>query len=205
MAGMLTRREWLGFWLALLVGNLCFAVWAWGEPKTPLLKGSKALADSQHGEVQKLIPDRMLPTSVFFAPPLEIVDGDTVKFEHRGLCRLIGIDAPEDGDAAGGQPVGEQATKALRALLPLKDPVLVLVWGRDRYRRMLCLILAADGYPVNLTLVESGMAYVYLAEGFSLYSALVQAQQRAQIDRRGVWWLPKRELPWHYRARMRGR
>lgn len=190
---MLTRREWVGLGLAILVGNLCFAVWAWGEPKTPK-------PPAEHGEVLKLRPDRSLPSRVFVAVPERIVDGDTVVFPQ-GSCRLLGIDAPEKA-----QPFGMQATQALAALLPPKESVLVLAWiGQDRYGRMLCLIVGADGYLVNLAMVESGAALVYLAEGSTIHRGLLEAQARAVNERRGVWALPQIELPWVYRERMRRR
>jgi endonuclease YncB( thermonuclease family) len=137
------------------------------------------------------------PDHVFTAKVERTTDGDTVVFPQ-GVCRLLGIDAPEKA-----QPLGPEAWRTLAELLGDR-PVLAMAWGKDRYGRMLCLILAEDGYLANMTLVESGLALVYMAERLFLQDGLEAAQARAKADRRGVWGLKSFEEPWKYRARIRG-
>lgn len=137
------------------------------------------------------------PDQVFLAKPERVHDGDTVVFPQ-GSCRLLGIDAPELK-----QPLGSEAGRTLRELLGDR-PVLVMAWGKDRYARMLCLVLAEDGYLANMTLVESGLALVYMADQLFLKNGLEAAQARARSDRRGLWGLKSFEPPWVHRARERG-
>lgn len=184
---MLSRREWFWLGIGLLTGNLLFAWGAAGESRR------------EHGQVIKERPDRSLPDRLFAAQPERVVDGDTVVF-LQGVCRLIGIDAPELA-----QPAGPEAKGALVALLPPGSQVLVMVWGRDKYGRMLCAIYASDGYPVAMTLVESGWAWVYLAEGTPFWVGLKAAEARARGERRGVWGSATPEPPWEYRKRVRSR
>ena len=135
---------------------------------------------------------------MFTATVERVTDGDTVVFPQ-GVCRLLGIDAPEKA-----QPLGPEAGRTLSELLGDR-PVLVLAWGKDKYGRMLCLVLAEDGYLANMTLVESGLALVYMADRLFLKDGLEAAQARARADRRGVWGLKQLEPPWEYRARIRGK
>ena len=137
------------------------------------------------------------PDQVFTAPVERVTDGDTAVFPQ-GVCRLLGIDAPERA-----QPLGPEAWRTLAELLGDR-PVLVLAWGKDRYGRMLCLVLAQDGYLANLTLVESGLAMVYMADRLFVKDGLEAAEARAKADRRGVWGLKRFEPPWEFRARTRG-
>ena len=136
------------------------------------------------------------PDQVFTAKVERVTDGDTVTFQQ-GVCRLLGIDAPEKA-----QPLGPEAWRTLAELLG-DQPVLAMAWGKDRYGRMLCLILAQDGYLANMTLVESGLALVYMADRLFLQDGLEAAEARARADRRGVWGLKKFEPPWDYRAKRR--
>ena len=85
---------------------------------------------------------RGAPDQVFTATVERVTDGDTVVFPQ-GVCRLLGIDAPEKA-----QPLGPEAGRTLSELLGDR-PVLVLAWGKDKYGRMLCLVLAEDGYDVE--------------------------------------------------------
>ena len=145
------------------------------------------------------------PTKVFTAKPERIPDGDTVVYPQ-GVCRLIGIDAPEvsHGGQHVGQPLGDQAKLGLQGEL-VRGVNTVLVYGTDKYGRMLCLILDPFGYVANIWMVESGMAEAYLLEKAPFADGLRQAEARAQKDKRGVWGLPKYERPSDYRKRVKAR
>ena len=138
------------------------------------------------------------PDQVSTAKVERVTDGDTVVFPQ-GVCRLLGIDAPEKA-----QPLGPEAWRTLAELLGDR-PVLAMAWGKDRYGRMLCLVLAEDGYLANMTLVESGLALVYMADRLFLKDGFEAAEARAKADRRGVWGFKKFERPWDYRARTMGK
>jgi endonuclease YncB( thermonuclease family) len=46
-------------------------------------------------------------------PPIEVIDGDSVRFE-RAVCRFVGLDTPERGE----RRLAAAATTRLRTLLP---------------------------------------------------------------------------------------
>lgn len=145
-----------------------------------------------------------VPTKVFQARPERVVDGDTVVYPQ-GVCRLIGVDAPEV--AHGGhpaQPMGEQAWEGLSGEL-VQGVNTVLVYGTDKYGRMLCAILDHAGYLTNLWLVESGLAETYLLERAPFAKGLAEAQARAKTERRGIWGLGRYERPSDYRKRIKAR
>src|SRR4030067_1650668 len=104
------------------------------------------------------------PIGVFEAQPKIPVDGDTVKFVNISYtCRLIGIDAPETPKLKynmPGQPFGEQSQEVLSKMI-LQRNVTVLIYGADRYGRLLCWLLV-DGISVNLEMVKEGFAEAYI-------------------------------------------
>lgn len=141
------------------------------------------------------------PTRVFVAVPERVTDGDTIIYPQ-GACRLLGIDAPERGRGkAAGQPLGEEAFQALRDEI-MRGQTTVLVYGIDRYGRMLCWVIDSNGYAVNLWLVESGMGETYMLDRSPFARGLAEAQKRAQTDKRGIWNLPSYESPEAFRKRM---
>lgn len=142
------------------------------------------------------------PPKTFVARAERAVDGDTITFPQ-GSCRLVGIDAPEITHGAKvGQPWAREAMMALEGMLGM-GPATVLVFGLDRYGRMLCAVFDAQGYLVNLVLVESGLAETYLLEKAPFAAGLRQAEERAKRDKRGLWSQPSPERPADYRRRMK--
>ena len=140
------------------------------------------------------------PTRVFVALPERIPDGDTVTYKH-GTCRLVGLDSPERRPAPG-QRLAKEAFEALRDEL-MRGENTVILYGKDKYDRWLCVILDSAGYMVNLMLVESGFAQTYLLERSPFAMGLADAQRRAQAEKRGIWGLKGYENPESYRKRMR--
>jgi len=122
------------------------------------------------------------------APPAEawtiqtVHDGDTVTAvaadgrEER--IRLLGIDAPEYR-----QPHGREARTAL-AQKVRGQPVRLEPHGRDQYDRLLGT-LWIDHRNLNRELVAEGHAWVY--DRFTPPADLLDAQQAARRNRRGLW------------------
>lgn len=173
-----------------------------GRAATLILLGVLWMGGAQAAPA--LIAKHLIPTETFVAPAERVVDGDTVVY-NRGTCRLIGLDAPEIAHPKQpGQLMGQQAMEALRGELQT-GPNTVLVYGKDRYGRFLCAILDAQGYLVNLMLLESGLAETYLTEKSPFAAGFLAAEARAKHSKLGVWGLPKYERPSDYRKRMRER
>ena len=143
-----------------------------------------------------------MPVKVFVATPERVIDGDSIRYPQ-GVCRLLAIDAPERKKGQQpGQPMAEEAFKALRDEA-MRGPTTVIVYGRDKYERLLCWVIDHAGYALNLMLVESGFGIAYMTERSPFAAGLLEAQRRAQAEKRGIWSLPKRETPEAYRKRMR--
>lgn len=112
---------------------------------------------------------------------LQVLDGDTLKAvcaEVRVTLRLLGVDAPEMGQA----PYGEQAREALRRRLP--PDVHADISGQDIYGRALAVLHDSQG-DINEWLVRQGFASVYRAA--SAPSAYVAAEKAARREKRGIW------------------
>ena len=87
-----------------------------------------------------------------------VVDGDTLKVAGQTI-RLYGIDAPELRQHCDGWPAGEEARRALAAIVTAR-PVECRRVTTDRYERTVAVCRAA-GEDVGETLVRSGMTSAY--------------------------------------------
>lgn len=138
------------------------------------------------------------------APPPAVVsrwkvvgvhDGDTVRcldadnVQHK--VRLVGIDAPETGQA-----FGTKSREHLAALV-MGRMVAVERHGEDRYGRTLGRI-DADGRNVNREMVASGMAWHYAR--YDRDPLLAEAEGEARAAKRGLWADPHAVPPWEWRA-----
>lgn len=91
------------------------------------------------------------------------VDGDTI---HCGedRVRLIGLDAPElRGRCEAERQRAQAATERLRGLIA--DGVTLTPNGRDRYDRVLAVVLDPRGQDVGQILVREGLAHAYSGRG----------------------------------------
>jgi len=86
----------------------------------------------------------------FSGPVISVLDGDTIEVLHNHRAeriRLSGIDCPEKGQA-----YGNNAKYAASALVFGKE-VTLQTYGKDKYGRILAVVLLPDGTNVNHTLV----------------------------------------------------
>jgi endonuclease YncB( thermonuclease family) len=121
-----------------------------------------------------------------------VIDGDTVEVRigpTKTTIRLVGIDAPETSKAKRepGQPFSQSATKHLAGLV-LNKTVTVKEYGRDRYGRILGVVLL-NGTDINLEMVKAGLAEVYRgvpAPGFK-NEPYLNAEKDARQAGKGMW------------------
>jgi micrococcal nuclease len=127
-----------------------------------------------------------------------ISDGDTIIIRpEQGASvkvRLIGIDAPERGQAFG--------TRARQELGELVAGQVVEVIGteKDRYGRLLGDV-RHDGRSINLDLIRRGMAWAYVE--YDPPPEYVAAEDAARAARRGLWSDKSPIPPWTYRRNRR--
>jgi micrococcal nuclease len=127
---------------------------------------------------------------------VEIVDGDTAKFEIDGKVepvRFLLIDTPETRHPKlGKQPLGPEAKEFTKKLLSGAKEV-SLEWDaekRDKYDRLLAHVYA-DGKSVQEALLTEGLARVgYIYESRNHLDEYRKAEDIAQDTKKGVWKCP---------------
>lgn len=120
-----------------------------------------------------------------------VIDGDTLDVRRgaaRLRVRLVNVNAPEvahEGHPA--QCLADAARDRLRALLPVGAPVSLRTFGKDGYGRVIAIVRPDGGEPVNLTLVEEGLAAPLVAGGtVPLIREVRAAQGRAAAAGQGL-------------------
>lgn len=127
---------------------------------------------------------------------IKVADGDTLTIlsenKQKQRIRLAEIDTPERG-----QPWGNNAKQALSSLVYGRD-ISLAVLDIDRYGRVVATVYV-DGKDVNAELVRQGHAWVY--RQYLKRSELIQIEEDARANRRGLWALPESERipPWQWR------
>lgn len=141
---------------------------------------------------------------------MKVTDGDTVVISpieggEFFKCRLYGIDAPETPKKGkGGQPYGEEASKALKNLI-LGQKVDVTLTGDKTYDRQVCII-KKDGLDINLEMVKLGYAWAYrqyLKRPHA--SAYIDSENEARRSKSGLWQDINPTPPWEFRKAQKKR
>ena len=131
-----------------------------------------------------------------------ISDGDTLtlldagKQQHR--VRLLGIDAPESGQAHG-----KAARQQLAELTFQREVSAECLPAPDRWGRQLCKVIV-DGRDANLAMVQAGYAWHFTryAKNQGAFDRVryAAAELKAKHDRLGLWRDEERQPPWEWRA-----
>lgn len=135
---------------------------------------------------------------------IAVADGDTVtvldasRQQHR--IRLVGIDAPERGQAFGNRARQHLADRVFQREVQVEYD------KRDRYGRILGKIVL-DGEDINLMMVRDGMAWHYRQfqrdqrpADRALYA---DAEREARAAGRGLWADAHPQPPWEFRRQNR--
>ncbi len=122
---------------------------------------------------------------------VRVIDGDTYVLLSGATTyhlRLLGVDAPEQG-----QPFGAQATDSVARLLAPGRVVLATRAGRDRYGRTLGAVLlptatgAAAGRAVPLDSLLAVRGWAWAFDPNRTVAGRAQQQLAAQQAGRGLW------------------
>jgi len=181
----------------LLVLLLCLPGWADAEIyEWQDANGSKHFSDRP--VVDALIVDDAkiidIKPGYGFYNVKTVYDGDTVVLEDGRKIRLLGINTPEvqhrDKLADAG---GDEAKRWLTGKLKnAKVRLEVGVEKTDKYGRTLAHLFTEKKEHINLQLVEVGLAGVSIYSNELLYvNELVEAQNRAEQARLGIWGRPE--------------
>lgn len=137
-------------------------------------------------------------TSAQTGKVVSVKDGDTIEMMISGKpvrIRLFGVDAPEKG-----QPFGDKARQYC-AELCFGKMVRMEKQSKDQYGRIVAEVYLPDGSSLNLRLVAAGYAWHYTQ--FSKSAQLAQAQQKAKLEKKGLWADPHPTAPWNWRKQHR--
>jgi micrococcal nuclease len=97
------------------------------------------------------------------ADAVRVIDGDTIV--HRGqTIRIMGLDAPEVHHRCPAEKLLAERARARLAEL-LADGLTMETHGRDRYGRVLAVVLDARGVNVANVLIIEGLARRYNGRG----------------------------------------
>jgi endonuclease YncB( thermonuclease family) len=117
---------------------------------------------------------------------IKVYDGDTIEVDKKGkklTIRLVGIDAPEEG-----QPFCDKARKLLTSLC-LKTTANVKSYGTDRYGRTLGVVILYAVTDAGLEMIKAGFAEAYRGkppDGFDI-KPYIKAETQARKNRLGMW------------------
>ena len=126
---------------------------------------------------------------------ISVADGDTLTLqvgEQRYRIRLSEIDTPERE-----QPWGDEAKSALVSKVEAKR-VLVTISDTDQYGRKVGKVWL-NGRDINRELVSEGYSWVY--ERYLVDKTLLNDQDLAKSEKKGLWSSPEPIPPWQWRRR----
>jgi len=126
-----------------------------------------------------------------------VADGDTITVFVKGhtvKVRLVGVDAPEKKQA-----FGPEAKEFTSSLVFGKTVTISAQSRRDRYQRVLGVVVLPDGTILNQELVRAGMAWHYTQ--FSRDAKLIELENEAKTAKRGLWISSQPVPPWEFRRR----
>lgn len=130
---------------------------------------------------------------------VRITDGDTLQIrcgEEIHKIRLIGIDAPESGQAFGGD------SRQTLAELTAGKPVVVIWSKRDRYGRLLGVVLVGS---LNVNLEQLRMGYAWYFARYAKDCPEIERVQFATAEAEarsagvGLWKQQQPVPPWVWR------
>ncbi len=153
------------------------------------------------------------PIRIIEGTVAKISDGDSIYVtDSLGATvkvRFYGIDAPEklknnhkfSRTNKPGQPYGEEAFDALKRKIEGQQ-VKVEVLEMNRNKRAVSVVWLGNR-NINLEMLRDGFAWAYHQhlEG-SHAPEYIQAEERAQKERRGLWQQNNPQPPWEFRKRL---
>lgn len=126
-----------------------------------------------------------------------IKDGDTIELlidNKTTVVRLAHIDCPE---MRKGQPYSRQAKKFTSDKCFGQNVTVINNGERDRYKRLIGVVVNENKENVNMELVKAGLAWHYTV--YSSDPTYKNAENEAREARRGIWSEKNPIAPWLWR------
>jgi endonuclease YncB( thermonuclease family) len=139
------------------------------------------------------------PLEQFTGRVISVTDGDTISVltqdKQRIKIHLYGIDTPESG-----QPFGTHAKQATSDAVFGKN-VQVQPINTDLYGRVVAVVSVPGDRPLNESLVDDGLAWVYpqSCKVKAICEPLRQLEAGARAMKRGLWADKSPVPPWQWR------
>ncbi|MCQ9615685.1 thermonuclease family protein [Paenalcaligenes niemegkensis] len=142
---------------------------------------------------------------VLSAQVQKVSDGDTFNLQIDGKThriRMASIDAPETHKSARqpGQPHAQASRDFLSSLIAGKQ-VELQCFEQDLHGRDVCDVYLSDGMKANEEMVAAGYAWANTEKKglFLRDKQLLDIQQRARSEKRGLWQDASATEPWVWR------
>jgi micrococcal nuclease len=123
----------------------------------------------------------------------DIINGKSFTLADGTIVRLASLQVPNREETTGlrraGEPMGEESHQFLKQMIQGKEvqlrpePALL-----DRKGRRVAQAKLLDGKPVQLAMLEAGMAVVYpFADNREFLPEMLAAEESARKQQRGIW------------------
>ncbi|OJV54212.1 MAG: hypothetical protein BGO31_12730 [Bacteroidetes bacterium 43-16] len=130
---------------------------------------------------------------------VRIADGDSFTLlttdNKQVRIRLYGIDCPENG-----QPYSKVAKEFTGKFLS-SGKVVVQRKDIDRYQRIVGIVIVADSFNLNESLLKAGLAWHY--KSFDKNPIWAGYENEAKMKKLGLWQEPNVIAPWDWRKGIR--
>lgn len=155
-------------------------------------RSCRDFSSSDPGHLGGVVPE------TFTSRVVRVIDGDTIELEDGTSVRYIGVDCPERGEF-----LYREASNWNRRRVEGKEVRLSTdAEKRDRYGRLLSYVFLLeenaeeDPFFVNEEITREGLASYYeVSPNLTHRKALLEAQNAARQDRKGLWSKPAWDRP----------
>lgn len=137
----------------------------------------------------------------FTGKVISVADGDTITVlldNSPTRIRLYGIDCPEVAHKSGDvtQPFGSKAKEFTKELCA-GTQVKVIEKDKDRYGRIVAIVVLEDGRVLNEELLRNGFAWHY--KKYDNTKEWAKLEEEARSAKKGLWSQENPQAPWDFR------
>jgi len=195
-----TLRKWLSGFFIIILGILV----ALSQGESDFNSETVPENDFNFGEIVRVIDGDTIEINSEIIPEtgsnlvevVRVIDGDTIEINNKIIVRLLGIDAPEQGNC-----YYNEAKEALNELVLGEDVRLEKdIFGTDNFGRLLRYVFVPKGdfindVFVNDYLLEQGFAdTLFISKSQKYRDILIHSRNEAVTNKKGIWSACEQEL-----------